>query len=436
MEKTLNPRKITFGVVEAVLDKKVPLDEALETAFSKNPDLEVRDRALVKHLTTTLFRHLGAIDSAMGKWLKKPLPTRAVWVRHWMRIGAAQILFLNVPDHAAVNTTVAEISGAKRSGASVFKNLANAILRNFVRNQKDILNDLEKNPEKNLPPWLRIHWEKSLGLEKLKKIAAAQVIQPPLDVVLKNPKDAGALLHPLDAKEVFKGVLRLRPRGLIENLPGFKEGKWWAQDLAASLPARLFGDVKGKAVLDLCAAPGGKTLYLASRGAYVIAVDKSRPRLERLKENLARTGLEATIVCSDVFNFTAEKGFDHILLDAPCSATGTLRRHPDVAFQRNLKTIARLASLQTKMLDHSFSLLKTGGILVYCVCSLEATEGEDIIETFLKANKSAKRQPITPGELEDHKEWVTPDGDLRTLPSDMSDDGGMDGFFAARLVKT
>ena len=150
MEKTLSPRKITFGVVEAVLDKKVPLDEALETAFSKNPDLEVRDRALVKHLTTTLFRHLGAIDSAMGKWLKKPLPARAVWVRHWMRIGAAQILFLNVPDHAAVNTTVAEISGAKRSGASVFKNLANAILRNFVRNQKEILNDLEKNPEKNL----------------------------------------------------------------------------------------------------------------------------------------------------------------------------------------------------------------------------------------------------------------------------------------------
>lgn len=436
MAKTSDPRIIVFSIVEAVLDKKVPLDEALETAFSRNPDLEVRDKALVKHLSTTLFRHLGAIDSAMGKMLKTPLPARAAWVRHWIRIGATQILFLNVPDHAAVNTTVNEISRAKRSGARVFKNLANAILRNFVRSQKDILGDLEKNPEKNLPPWLRIHWEKTLGAESLKKITAVLAVQPPLDVVLKNPKDAAALLHPLEAKEVFKGVLRLRPRGLIKALPGFKDGKWWAQDLAASLPARLFGDVKGKNVLDLCAAPGGKTLYLASRGAKVIAVDKSRPRLERLKENLARVGLEATIVCSDIFDFTAGKGFGAILLDAPCSATGTLRRHPDVAYLRKERDILRLAALQGRMLDHAFSLLRPGGVLVYSVCSLEASEGEDIIEAFLKANPSAQRQPVSARELDGHKEWITTDGDLRTLPCHLAEAGGMDGFYAARLVKS
>jgi len=435
MAKISNPRLVTFGIVEVVLDKKQPLDEALEVAFSNNPDMEVRDKALVKNLVTTLFRHLGAIDSAMGKMLKNPLPARASWVRHWMRIGAAQILFLNVPDHAAVSTTVNEIAGAKRSGAKVFKNLANAILRNFVRGREEILEDIKKNPEKNLPPWLRIHWEKSFGAETLKQIATAVSDQPPLDVVLKNPKDAAALAGPLEAEEIYKGVLRLQPKGLINALPGFKDGKWWAQDLAASLPARLFGDMEGKNVLDLCAAPGGKTLYLASRGAKVIAVDKSRPRLERLKENLARTGLEATIVCSDVFAFKAEKGFGAILLDAPCSATGTLRRHPDVAFQRNLKAVARLAELQAKMLDYSFSLLRPGGVLVYCVCSLEASEGEDIIKAFLKANPAAKRQPISASELEGHKEWITPEGDLRTLPCHLAGKGGMDGFYAARLVK-
>jgi len=435
MAKTPNPRLITFHVVEAVLDKNQPLDEALETAFSGNPDMEVRDKALVKNLVTTLFRHLGAIDSAMGKMLKNPLPARASWVRHWMRIGAAQILFLNVPDHAAVSTTVNEISGAKRSGAKVFKNLANAILRNFVRGREEILDGIKNNPEKNLPPWLRIHWEKSFGAEGLKEIAGVIATQPPLDVVLKDPKDAAGLQTSLEAEEIYKGVLRLQPKGLINALPGFKEGKWWAQDLAASLPARLFGDVAGKNVLDLCAAPGGKTLYLASRGAKVIAVDKSRPRLERLKENLSRTGLEATIVCSDVFNFKAEKGFGAILLDAPCSATGTLRRHPDVAFQRNLKTIARLAELQTKMLNYSFSLLRPGGVLVYCVCSLETAEGEEVIKAFLKANPSSRRQPISASELENHQEWITPEGDLRTLPSHMAEAGGMDGFFAARLVK-
>ena len=430
-----DPRRATFEVISSVLDNGVSLDEALERIF-KEKDFEPQARALIKNMTTTLFRHLGGIDSAMWKWMNRPLPVKSAWVRHWIRIGAVQILFMNVPDHAAVNTTVNEISRSKKPGAKAFKNLANALLRNYVREREKILEELKKNPEHNLPPWLRLHWEKTLGKTALKKIAAGLVNQPPMDVVLKNPKDAKDLLHRLDATEVYKGVLRFRARGLVKALPGFKDGKWWAQDLAASLPPRLFGDVQDKAVLDLCAAPGGKTMYLASRGARVISVDIARPRLERLKENLARVGLEATIVSSDVFDFKADKGFEYILLDAPCSATGTLRRHPDVAYQRNLKIIARLAGLQQKMLAHSFSLLKPGGTLVYCVCSLEAAEGVDIINAFLEENATAKRAPISASELEDHGEWITKDGDLKTLPSHMSEAGGMDGFYAARITKS
>ncbi len=435
-DKKTDPRRAVFGIVSSVLDKGVPLDEALETAFANNPGLELRDRALVKNLVTTLFRNLGIIDRAIVGWLKKPLPAKAAWVKHWLRIGAVQILFLNIPDHAAVNTTVEEIARTRKPGAKAYRGLANALLRNFTREKDGILKDLAAHPDHNLPRRLKRRWEGFYGPETVRQIAAVLGQQPPLDITLKNPGDQAALAKALMGEEIFDGVLRLYPSGPVENLPGFKEGAWWVQDIAASLPARLVGDVRGKRVLDLCAAPGGKTLYLASRGADATALDISKTRLQRLKENLERTSLEARIVYADVLEFQDRKGFDAILLDAPCSATGTLRRHPDVAYLRKEKDILRLAGLQQNMLSRALTLLKRGGVLVYCVCSLEAEEGREGIEAFLKANTSAKRQPISAGELENHKEWLTPEGDLRTLPCHLADKGGMDGFFAARLVKS
>lgn len=429
-----DPRRLVFQAVMAVFEKGVPLDDAIEHGFAK-AGLDERDRAFVKNLAATLFRNLGGADHAIRRFLKKPLGAKAEWVKTWLRIGAVQILFLDVPAHAAVDTTVNAIARTKRPGAKAFKGLANAILRNIERHREGILKDLAEKPETNLPKWFRERWAKTFGPEALRNLADALTNPPPLDVAIKNPAEAKALADALKGAEIYPGVIRLKAHGLIPNLPGFKDGRWWAQDLAASLPPRLLGEVNGKTVLDLCAAPGGKTLFLASRGAKVTAVDSSEPRLKRLRENLQRTKLAAEVVCADILEFEPGKTFDAILLDAPCSATGTLRRHPDVPWQRNKAVIERLAGLQQKMLAKAIILLKPGGILVYCVCSLEPEEGPAVIKDFLENNPGLKRAAVTAEDVEGHRDWITPDGDLRTLPFHLKDQGGLDGFFAARLIK-
>lgn len=428
-------RHLVYQVVCAVAEKNFPLDQALEDCFSTAVDLDPRDRAFIKNLATTIFRHLAFIDKHISSFLKRPMQARALWVRHWLRIGAAQILFMDVPDHAAVNTSVDAVGNSKRSGAKVFRGLTNGVLRNVIRGKERILADLQKNPDGILPRWIKGRWTDFYGEKTVSKICRVLATQPPLDISLKDPGKAESLAKDLAAEEIYPGTLRFRPKGPITTLPGFRDGDWWAQDLAASLPPRMLGDVKGKRVLDLCAAPGGKTLFLAARGAIVTAVDISKTRMERVKENLNRTGLNARIINQDVRKFRTSELFDFILLDPPCSATGTLRRHPDVPYHRGKADIERLAGLQLQMLDHAMTQLKPGGVLVYCVCSLEKEEGEDLIEAFLKITSGVKRVAIKPSELEGHKDWITKAGDLRTLPCHLGDKGGMDGFFAARLTK-
>ena len=432
---TPNPRRAVFRIAAAVLERGTPLDEALETAFAKAPGWDARDRAFTRNLAATLFRRLGAIDGVIAGFLEKPLTRKTLWLMHWLRIGTAQILFLDVPDHAAVNTTVTQIAKSGRPGAVAYKRLANAVLRNIARGKDAILKDLEANPEKNLPPWLWQRWAKTFGEKTARDIVRAQLEPPPLDVTLKDDTDAGPWRDKLKGEEIFPGTLRLFSAGRVDALPGFTEGAWWPQDLAASLPPRLLGDVAGKRALDLCAAPGGKTLYMASRGARVTAVDISKPRLQRVTENLQRTGLKADVVQADVLEYRPDTPFDLILLDAPCSATGTLRRHPDVPWHRSEADIARLSKIQPKLLERAFSFLAPGGALVYCVCSLEPEEGENLTARFLETQKDAARVPVTEKELAGHKAWITPAGDLRTLPSHLADKGGMDGFYAARITK-
>jgi 16S rRNA (cytosine967-C5)-methyltransferase len=277
-------------------------------------------------------------------------------------------------------------------------------------------------------------WTAHYGVETAHAIAAAQRQPPPLDVTLKDHADEWAAR--MRGTVLQTGTVRTATQGLVSRLPGYDEGVWWVQDAAAALPARLLGDVRGLAVADLCAAPGGKTMQLAFAGANVTAVDRSGARLSRLKSNLARTGLTAEIVEADATHWQGGP-FDAVLLDAPCLATGTIRRHPDIAWTKRASDLVSLADLQVRLLDQAVALTKPGGRLVYCVCSLEPEEGERQIAALLARNASVQRDPVAVSELAGAEEFIGPEGDLRTLPSHWPNAdvrlAGLDGFYAARL---
>jgi len=399
---------------------------ALEDALSETPSfnaLEGRDRAFARALVTAGLRRLGGIDTVLSQFLARPLPDDADHARALLHLGAAQLLVLGTPAHAAVGETVETANHMKE--ARGFAKLMNAVLRKVASNGQEILNDLP--PGADLPQWLYTRWRAAYG-EVAPQIAEALLSEPPLDVSVKG--DAASWAERLFATVTPTGSLRLAEHAPIDTLPGFNEGAWWVQDAAAALPAKLLGDVRGKRVLDLCAAPGGKTLQLAAAGAHVTAVDKSEARLKRLRENLARTKLEAEVICADALQFKAEP-FDAILLDAPCTSTGTLRRHPDVAWLRRPTDVKALSDLQTQLVAATAKLLKPGAPLIYAVCSLEPEEGPGVVAAALR--NGWKRAPLT---NEVPAEFITADGDLRTHPGQWPEIGGLDGFYSARLLRS
>jgi 16S rRNA (cytosine967-C5)-methyltransferase len=290
---------------------------------------------------------------------------------------------------------------------------------------------------RDTPKWLLARWSKHYGADTARAIAQADGHEPALDLTVKSGAETWA--ERLRGRVLPTGTVRTLAQGAISLLPGFREGAWWVQDAAASLPARLFGDVRGKAVADLCAAPGGKTAQLAFAGARVTAIDRSPARLGRLRENLTRLELHADIVAADALEWQSGP-FDAVLLDAPCSATGTIRRHPDIPWLKSEADIAALTSLQQRLLDRAVDLLKPGGTLVYCVCSLEPEESEAQIAALLARDPRVARAPDAAQEVAGHAEFLNPDGDLRTLPPQLPDPdprwGGLDGFYAARLTRT
>jgi 16S rRNA (cytosine967-C5)-methyltransferase len=428
----LASRQTALDILGAVLDHARPLDEAVETALGKGA-LESRDRAFARLLATTTIRRLGQIDDVLARLIDNKLPLRPAAMMNLLRLGATQLLFLETPPHAAVGTSV---DLAQAVGLGRGKGLANAVLRRLSREGAAILVEQDA-PRLNTPDWLWRRWVETYGETTTRAIAMQHLAEPPLDLTLKQGVDATKLGDLLGARLLPTGTLRRPVGGRIEELPDFDNGTWWVQDAAAALPARLFGDLKGKIVYDLCAAPGGKTAQLAAAGGSVTAIDRSAQRLRIVGRNMERLKLDAALIAADSLAWKPAGGqrADAILLDAPCTATGTARRHPDIPRAKSIQDLEQLTRLQSALLDCAARLLRPDGILVYCTCSLEPEEGEDQIVGLLGRNPELARAPIRSSEIGGLSNLIDRNGDLRTLPSHLSDIGGMDGFFAARLVR-
>jgi 16S rRNA (cytosine967-C5)-methyltransferase len=416
-----------------VLRRRRALDELLDTT-GELAALAERDRALARALVATVLRRLGTLRHLLALFLDRGPPPQAPRVETALLIGAAQILFLDVPDHAAVDLAVRLVQTDRH--AARFTGLVNAVLRRVAREGAERLVALD-TAVLDTPDWLLTRWNDTYGTTIAHAIAVANGREPALDLTVKSDPEFWAAK--LNGVVLPTGSVRALAHGAVTALPGFSEGAWWVQDAAAALPVRLLGDIGGRRVVDLCAAPGGKTAQLAAGGAAVTAVDRAPARLERLRENLNRLSLDAELVCADAAQWTAEQTFDAVLLDAPCSATGTIRRHPDVPWLKGAGDIAKLAGLQRRLLDRAIALTKLGGTLIYCTCSLEPEENEAIVGDLLARETGVSRVPIRAAEVFGRAEFLSANGDLRTLPCHLPDAdsrlAGLDGFYVARLVK-
>jgi 16S rRNA (cytosine967-C5)-methyltransferase len=412
-------------VLDDVLARDAALDESLAARLSAK--LEPRDRAFARNLAATTLRRVGQIDDLVSAYVARPLPETAHTARNILRLGATQLVFLETPPHAAVNETVAL---AETRGAERFKGLINAVLRRLAAEGKPRAAQQDA-ARLNTPDWLWSSWAAAYGEDTARRIAEAHGAEPPLDFSIAG--DAERWAEALEADILPTGSLRRRAGGLVPELPGYAEGAWWIQDAAAALPARLLGGVSGQRVIDLCAAPGGKTAQLAAAGACVTAVERSKPRLQRVAENLKRLKLDAELVAADAAVWKPPAQADAVLLDAPCSATGTIRRHPDLPWRKSAQSLPALAAAQDRLLANAANMVKPGGRLVYAVCSLQPEEGSAVIARFLAASSRFAPDPVHPGEIPGADDFVAPGGTLRTLPCHWAERGGLDGFYIARL---
>lgn len=414
----LSARRGAFRLLSAVLWQHRPLDMALDRALS---GLEGPDRALARAIASQTLRWMVDFDMMIDACTRKPLPHDAR-ARLVLRMALAQLWVLKTPAHAVVSTTLPLVEAGPRR-------LVHGVLGRLIREE----HVLPTAPL--LPAPYATRWQETYGIDVTEAIAKATVTEAPLDIVFRKPEDEARWAGELGGEAIVPGSVRLHEWQYVEELPGYDAGAWWVQDVAAQLPARLLNVKPGERVADLCAAPGGKTLQLAAAGASVTAVDVSEARLRRVTENLERTGLAAEVVARDARKWKAPELLDAIVLDAPCSATGTVRRHPDVLHLKGARNLKPLLELQRELIDHALGQLKPGGRMVYAVCSLEPEEGERQIEALLERNRSVSLDPVTAQETGGLEGHYDPRGWLRTLPSHLAEKGGMDGFFIARLIK-
>ena len=422
-------RGVAVDLLGSVLRRRRPLDDAIDEAPDL-PSLSVRDRAFARLLVATVLRRLGQIDALISHCLATPLPPRAAQVHDMLRLGIAQLLFLRTPAHAAVATTV-DLADAR--GFMTHKGLVNAVLRRLSQDGPALVT-LQDAPRLNTPKWLWQAWSDAYGEDVARRIAEVHLREAPLDITARLDRSGWA--ERLEATLLPSGTLRRAAGGAIANLPGYSEGAWWVQDAAAAIPAKLFGDVSGRIMVDLCAAPGGKTAQLVSGGAKVTAIDRSPRRLERMVSNLSRLSLKVDTFSADAVTWRPSEKVWGVLLDAPCTATGAIRRHPDVPHLKTPDDVTRLAAVQERLLTSAVEMLEPGGMLVYCTCSLEPEEGPDQIEKLLAKGLGVERKPVSADEIGGLAELLTRDGDVRTLPCHLAEYDGIDGFFAGRLIKT
>lgn len=421
----LPARRAAAQAVEFVLSRRGRLEDGLDQARGFTA-MAPRDRAFARLLAASVIRRLNEIDALLDQFLERKPPPAAMAI---LRVAAAEMLALNAPPHAAVSSAVA-LAGTDRKTAKL-KGLVNAVLRRVAERIAAGAPDFPA--EDNLPGWLRESWIKAYGRQTARTMAQASAGEPPLDLTARADPQAVAAMT--SGTLLPSGAVRLTGGGRIEDIPGFAEGAWWVQDAASAAPARLLAARPGERVFDLCAAPGGKALQLAAAGAQVTAVDVSEQRLRRLRRNMERTGLAMDVVAADVLDWAPPAPADAVLLDAPCSATGTLRRSPEAAWLRGPKDVAALTELQRSLLARAADLVRPGGRLVYCVCSLQPEEGEIQIAAFLCDRPDLRILPVAPEELPGLEQAVRDDGTVRILPSFWAEYGGIDGFYAARLEK-
>ncbi len=412
-------RHAAQDILSDVLRKRRPLDAALERASGLDP----RDAGFARAIASETLRRFGQLDALIRAFVPKlPPPHRAGPALEIMLAGACELLFLEVAPHAAVD-------GANRlaqadSKSVHFKPLINAVLRRITREGKEEL-ARQDAARLNVPDWLWSRWIETYGEETTRAIASAHLAQAPLDIVSRGAA-------PLEAAKLFGNVWRLSDSPRVDALPGFAEGEFWVQDVAATLPAILLGDVNGKRVIDLCAAPGGKTAQLAAAGADVIAVEREATRLARLTENLERLKLRATVMHEDMRDARIDPA-PFVLLDAPCTATGTIRRHPELPWIKSTSDITLVSAAGAELIECAADMVAPGGLLVFAVCSLEPEEGSEQVAGFLDRHAGFARDPVNAADVFGHAEFIDANGDLRTLPCHLGGQGGMDGFYAARL---
>jgi 16S rRNA (cytosine967-C5)-methyltransferase len=429
-------RRIAADIIDNVLLRRRALDDQLDGAAAHPAvkTLSDRDRALMRRLVATVLRRLGTLRFVLSRLLDRGVPADSQRAETALLLGAAQILWMEVPDHAAVDLSVRLAQADRR--AARYVGLVNAVLRRCAREGRALADEAAKAAA-DTPPWLFERWSRHYGETSAREIAAAIRHEPALDITVKS--DAGGWAERLHGDVLPTGSIRTPLHGAVTMLPGFNDGQWWVQDAAAALPVKLFGDLHGKTVADFCAAPGGKTAQLAHAGAAVTAVDRSPARVRRLQDNLTRLSLGAEIVVADAAEWTHEP-FDAVLVDAPCTATGTIRRHPDIAWLKQEADVTTLTALQDRLLLRGAALVRSGGTLVYCTCSLEPEEGELAIERLLAAESGLRRAPVDSTEVAGRAELITGAGDLRTLPCHLPHAdprmAGLDGFYAARLIKS